>query len=52
MATEPTDIIWENRHYTRTERTIRWMMARFCMVILAFIGFLAIIALLKNKLAI
>ncbi len=52
MATEPTDIIWENRHYTRTERTVRWMMARFCMVILAFIGFLAIIALLKNKLAI
>ena len=51
-ATEPTDIIWENRHYRKLHRTCRWMCARFFMIIFALIGFLLIIILLKNKLAV
>jgi len=51
-ATEPTDIIWENRHILKNWFTARWAMARICMVILSFFGFLIIIVLLKNKLGI
>ena len=51
-ATEPTDIIWENRHIRKNWFTVRWSMARMCMVILSFFGFLIIIVLLKNKLSI
>lgn len=51
-ATEPTDIIWENRHYRKMNRRCRWMCARFFMIIFALIGFLLIIILLKNKLAV
>eukprot|EP00353_Schmidingerella_taraikaensis_P001871 CAMPEP_0185597970 /NCGR_PEP_ID=MMETSP0434-20130131/81705_1 /TAXON_ID=626734 ORGANISM="Favella taraikaensis, Strain Fe Narragansett Bay" /NCGR_SAMPLE_ID=MMETSP0434 /ASSEMBLY_ACC=CAM_ASM_000379 /LENGTH=156 /DNA_ID=CAMNT_0028226837 /DNA_START=1580 /DNA_END=2050 /DNA_ORIENTATION=+ len=51
-ATEPTDIIWENRHIRKNWRTLRWMCARMIMIIFAFIGFALIIILLKNKLAV
>lgn len=52
QAVEPTDIIWENRHFRKTERRIRWVIALIIMVSLAFLGFMAIIWLLKHKLLI
>lgn len=52
QAVEPTDIIWENRHFRKTERRIRWVIAIIIMCVLAFLGFMLIIWLLKHKLLI
>lgn len=51
-ATEPTDIIWENRHIRKEWRRVRWCMAVFLMILLSFCGFTLIFVLLKNKLAV
>lgn len=52
QATEPTDIIWENRHIRKRERTLRWMMVIIIMTALAFGAFAGIVFLLKRKLLI
>ena len=51
-ATEPTDIIWENRHIRKKWRRVRWVVALLLMLIFATLGFMLIILLIKNKLAI
>lgn len=52
QATEPTDIIWEHKHFRRGERTIRWVLVVIIMIGLAFGAFMAIVWLLKRKLLI
>ena len=52
QATEPTDIIWENRHIRKRERRFRGMMVVCAMAILALGTFTAIVWLLKRKLLI
>lgn len=41
-ATEPTNIIWENRHFTPIETLQRSLKALLCIVILLIISFLTI----------
>ena len=50
QAQEPTDIIWENRHFTKTDRRFRFMIVVLVMSILALFAFLVIILTLKQKL--
>ena len=52
QATEPTDIIWENRHYRKNNRRIRWVFVSIIMIALSFGAFIAIIFLIKRKLLI
>jgi len=52
QATEPTDIIWENRHIRKTERRFRGLVIFSIMAILAFGTFTGIVWLLKRKLLI
>ena len=44
-ATEPTDIIWENRHYTAWDYQKRSCMAMMCVAFLLFLSFLLIFAI-------
>jgi hypothetical protein len=41
-ATEPTNIIWENRHFTPSETLQRSLKALLCIVILLIISFVTI----------
>jgi hypothetical protein len=41
-ATEPTNIIWENRHFTPAETLQRTLKAFLCIVILLLISFVTI----------
>lgn len=43
-AAEPTDIIWENREYSPTERTIRSIIAWIIIIIMLGGSFCAIFA--------
>ena len=52
QATEPTDIIWENRHYRKIHRRVRWVFVFLFMILLSFGAFIAIIFLIKRKLLI
>ena len=49
QATEPTDIIWENRHIRKSERNIRWFFVALTMALLTMIVFTIIVWLLKKK---
>ena len=49
-AIEPTDMIWENRHFTNTERIFRRMVVLLIMAILTFGAFLLMVYLIKIKL--
>jgi len=42
-ATEPTNIIWENRHFTNTQRLIRGLIVSFIVIVLLGLSFWAII---------
>lgn len=52
QATEPTDIVWENRHIQSCERGIRWTIALMIMALCAFAAFTFIVWLIKKKLLI
>ena len=52
QATEPTDIIWENRQFRKNNRRCRWIVVAFIMIMLSFGAFIAIIWLIKRKLLI
>lgn len=41
-AAEPTDIIWENRRFSRWDRAVRSMIVVFCVAILLCISFVFI----------
>jgi hypothetical protein len=44
-ATEPTNIIWENRHFTGFQRAIKSMVVTLIIAILLCISFIIILAL-------
>ena len=44
-ASEPTDIIWENRQYTKIQRTWRQILAFAIIGLLLFVSFLIILAI-------
>ena len=50
QATEPTDILWENRHIRKNIRRIRWVFAIILMAILSLCSFAFVFWLLKRKL--
>ena len=50
-AAEPTDIIWENRNYTRGERNIKKLAVAFIIFILLCISFSSIFLCQKASLA-
>lgn len=49
-AVEPTDMIWENRHFSIQERYCRRMVVFLIMAILTFGAFLLMVWLIKIKL--
>jgi len=52
QATEPTDIVWENRHISSCGRKMRWVIAIILMTLCTFAAFTFLLWLIKKKLMI
>ena len=52
QATEPTDIVWENRGVRGMEITIRWVIAIIIMILCSFGAFAFMVWIIKKKLLI
>lgn len=52
QATEPTNIIWENRHFNNFQRLIRGIIVCVITVILLALSFWAIVLTQKEALAV
>lgn len=50
-ASEPTDIIWENRHFTSGQRFVRTMIVSFAIFLLLCVSFTLIYTAQKTSLA-
>lgn len=50
-ASEPTDIIWENRHFTNGQRIFRTVMVSLIVFIMLCISFVLIFTAQKTSLA-
>ena len=52
QATEPSDIVWENRHVRANERRCRMAIAIFIMILCSFGAFAFMVWIIKKKLLI
>ena len=52
QATEPTDIVWENRHVRKCERRSRFFIAVLIMALCSFGAFAFMVWIIKRKLLI
>ena len=52
QATEPTDIVWENRHVRKCERRSRFFIAVLIMALCSFGAFAFMVFIIKRKLLI
>jgi hypothetical protein len=50
-ASEPTDIIWENRHFTTSARFVRTLAVSFAVFMLLCVSFATIYTAQKTSLA-
>lgn len=48
-APEPTDIIWENRQFSRNKRLMRTLFAVFVIILLMAASFMLIFSLKKTQ---
>ena len=50
-ATEPTNIIWENREYTKVSRFMRFLIVLFILGLILMVSFTTIVSLKKRALS-
>jgi hypothetical protein len=50
-ATEPTNIIWENREYTKVSRFMRFLIVLFILGLILMVSFTTIVTLKKRALS-